>query len=323
MSSELHKNAAASNMEAFSDEIEPNSLGHNIATLAIIIIPFIGLLIAVWLSWQSWVFATDIALAVVLYVFTGMGVTVGFHRLLTHRSFQTYNWIRGLLTIAGSMAIEGKPTSWVADHRRHHAHADEPGDPHSPHVGYEQSGLKGTLKGFWHAHIGWLLTVGSAKEERFVPDLLKDETVMRVSRKFFSVYLPLSFILPAVAGFVLTGFRWQGALTGFVWGGLVRMLVTHHVTWSVNSVCHMFGSRPFRTPDKSTNNWLFALPTFGEGWHHNHHAFPTSAFHGLKRWQKALDPSGWAIWWMEKLGLAWDVKRVTDEQMAKKLAPTS
>lgn len=319
MSSELHTHNA-SESEAFTNEVEPNSLGHNIATLAIVIIPFIGLLIAVWLAWQSWVFTTDIVLAVTLYVFTGFGVTIGFHRLLTHRSFSTHSWLRGLFTVAGSMAIEGKPTSWVADHRRHHTHADQPGDPHSPHVGFENQGILGILKGLWHAHIGWLISEGAAKEERFVPDLLKDKTVMSVSSRFFSLYLPLSLVLPAVAGFFLTGLSWKGAVTGFIWGGLVRIFVTHHITWSVNSICHMIGRRPFETDDKSTNNWLLALPTFGEAWHHNHHAFPTSAFHGLRSWQRALDPSGWVIWWMEKLGLAWDVKRVSEEQMAKKLA---
>ena len=323
MSSELHKNADASTTEDFANEIEPNSFGHTIATLAVIILPFLGVIAAIILTWNHWFFATDLILLFVLYMFTGFGITVGFHRLLTHRSFETYDWIRSLFTIAGSMAIEGKPTSWVADHRRHHTHSDQPGDPHSPHVGYDGSGVVGALKGFWHAQVGWLITEGGAKPERFVPDMLKDKAVMRVDKYFFRFYLPLSLALPAVAGFFLTGMSWKGALTGFVWGGLVRIFLLHHVTWSVNSICHMIGTRKWETTDQSRNNWLLAVPTLGEAWHHNHHAFPTSAFHGLAGWQKALDPSGWVVWTLEKTGFAWNVKRVTKEQKQKKLATAS
>lgn len=319
MSSELHRNADTSIGEDFADEIEPNSLGHTIATLAIIILPFLGVMIAIVLTWNHWFFMTDLLLFLTLYIFTGLGITVGFHRLLTHRSFETHDWVRRLFTIAGSMAIEGKPTSWVADHRRHHTHSDQPGDPHSPHVGYDGSGLVGVLKGFWHAQVGWLITEGGAKPERFVPDMLRDKAVMGVDKYFFRFYLPLSFALPAVAGFFLTGMSWKGALTGFVWGGLVRIFLLHHATWSINSICHMFGRREYETTDKSTNFWPLALVTFGEAWHHNHHAFPTSAFHGLTWKQKVLDPSGWVVWWMEKLGLAKNVKRISQEKRSVKL----
>ena len=318
MSSELHKNAEASSEEDFANEIEPNSFGHTIATLLVIVIPFLGVIAAVILTWHDWFFMTDLFLLAALYAFTGFGITVGFHRLLTHRSFETYDWVRRFFTIAGSMAIEGTPTSWVADHRRHHTHSDQPGDPHSPYVGYEDSGFVTALKGFWHAQVGWLITEGGAKPERFVPDMLKDKAVMGVDKYFFKFYLPLSFGLPAVAGYLLTGLSWKGALTGFVWGGLVRIFLLHHVTWSVNSICHMFGTRDWKTTDQSRNNWLLALPTLGEAWHHNHHAFPTAAFHGLKRWQKALDPSGWVVKLLEITGLAWNVKRVTQEQMDNK-----
>ena len=324
MSSELHQvDANSSEGLQLSEEVTPNSFGHTIATLAVITIPFFGVIVAMVLLWQEWFFATDLVLGFVLYVFTGLGVTVGYHRLLTHRSFETGPRTRRFWTIAGSCAIEGTPTSWVADHRRHHRHADDLGDPHSPHVGYEGGGFMNALRGAWHAHIGWLVTEGSAKNEMFVPDLLKDDVVMGVDKNFFRLYLPLSFVVfPAFAGFLLSGLHWQGAVTGFVWAGLVRIFITHHVTWSVNSICHMFGRRPFETEDRSTNNWLFALPTFGEAWHHNHHAFPTSAFHGLTKAQKMLDPSGWVVWWMEKFGLAKNVKRISQEKQAAKLRIT-
>ena len=319
MSDKLHQGNDASSSEGLSlaEETTPNSLAHTVATLAVIIIPFLGVIAAMILLWQEWFFFTDIVLGFVLYVFTALGVTVGFHRLLTHRSFDTGPFIRRLLTIAGSCAVEGTPTSWVADHRRHHRHSDEPGDPYSPNLD-EGDGLMSALQGAWHAHVGWLITMGSAKEDVFTPDLLEDDVVMSVDRNFFRLYLPLSFGFPAFAGFLLTGLRWQGLVTGFVWAGLVRIFLTHHITWSVNSICHMFGRRPFESGDLSTNNWLLAIPTMGEAWHHNHHTFPTSAFHGLTPKERMFDPSGWVIWTMEKLDLAWNVKRINPEKMDAK-----
>lgn len=301
-------------------ELEPTSRAHHIGTLAVITLPFVAFLIAIVLLWETtFVGASDLVLLVAMHVVAGLGITVGFHRLLTHRSFETKPWVRGLLTAAGSLAIEGRPSHWVADHRRHHAYADVEGDPHSPHVGYghEGPGFWNAVRGAWHAHIGWFLSDGQTPASRFAPDLLKDRVVMSIDRQF-PWFVLLALVIPGALGFVLTGGSWVGALTGAFWGGAVRIFVTHHVTWSVNSICHMFGRRPFATGDKSTNNWVLALPTLGEAWHHNHHAFPTSAFHGLRRWQKALDPSGWVVWSLEKTGLAWNVRRVSEAQMAAK-----
>lgn len=297
-------------------DLEPTTFAHKVGTMLVITLPFAGFLIAVVALWQKAVGPLDLTLLFAMHVIAGLGITVGFHRLLTHRSFETKAWMRGMLTAAGSLAIEGRPTHWVADHRRHHAYSDVEGDPHSPHVGFG-GGFRGALRGAWHAHVGWLLDPGQTPAKRFAPDLLKDRVVMAVDRRF-PWFIVLAVALPGVLGFALTGGSWWGALTGAFWGGGVRIFMTHHITWSVNSICHMFGRRPFESRDKSTNNWLLAIPTFGEAWHHNHHAFPTSAFHGLRRWQKALDPSGWFVWTLEKTGLAWNVKRVSEAQMAAK-----
>lgn len=299
-------------------ELEQTSRAHMIGTLAVIVLPFVAFVVAIGLLWQTRaVGAVDIGLLVAMHVVAGFGITVGFHRMLTHRSFEAKPWLRGTLTAFGSLAIEGRPTHWVADHRRHHAYSDEEGDPHSPHVGHGD-GFWGTLKGAWHAHIGWFLHGGQTSTARFAPDLLKDRAVMAVDRRF-GWFVLLALAIPGALGFLLTGGSWWGALTGMFWGGAVRIFITHHVTWSVNSICHMFGRRPFGINDMSTNNWLLAIPTLGESWHHNHHAFPTSAFHGLKRWQKALDPSGWVVLALEKTGLIWNVRRVSEAQMAAKL----
>lgn len=297
-------------------ELEPTGRAHLIGTLLVITLPFVAFAAAVVLLWETAVRPHDLGLLVLMHVIAGIGITVGFHRLLTHRSFETKPWVRGLLTAAGSLAIEGRPTHWVADHRRHHAYSDVEGDPHSPHVGHGE-GFWSAVKGAWHAHVGWLLDEGQTPAKRFAPDLLKDRVVMAIDRRF-GWFIVLALAIPGVLGFAITGGSWWGAVTGAFWGGGVRIFITHHVTWSVNSICHMFGRRPFKTKDRSTNNWLLALPTLGEAWHHNHHAFPTSAFHGLRRWQKALDPSGWVVWTLEKTGLAWNVKRVSPEQMAAK-----
>lgn len=287
-----------------------------IATLLTVVVPFAALFVAVYLLWNEAVSWLDLALMALMHVIATMGVTVGFHRLLTHRSFQTYPAVRGTLAALGSLAIEGRPTHWVADHRKHHAYADEEGDPHSPHAGRDP-GVFGAVKAALHAHVGWLFRDTNTPLERFVPDLLRDRTVMAIDRKF-GLFAVLAFAIPFALGFLLGGFELTAGLSALFWAGLVRVGLTHHITWSVNSICHMFGRRPFDISDQSTNNWVLALPTMGEAWHHNHHAFPTSAFHGLKRWQFALDPSGWVIWALERLHLAWDVKRVSGDQIAAK-----
>ena len=284
-----------------------------VALLVLTIGPFAGFVAAIAILWGRGIGVVDLALLVAFYVLSGLGVTVGYHRLLTHRSFRAPRPVRALFAVAGSLAIEGSVISWVAAHRRHHAFADVEGDPHSPHLG-EEEGVVGMLKGLWHAHVGWLFDEEKTSIDRWAPDLLKDPVMTRIDR-LFPALAAVSLVLPAVAGFAFTGTLW-GAVTAFLWGGLARVFLLHHMTWSVNSICHYFGKRPFETTDLSTNNWPLALLSFGESWHNNHHAFPTSAIHGLGRWQ--IDPSGFVIRALERFGLARDVKRVTREQVAGK-----
>ena len=252
-----------------------------------------------------------------MYVLTGLGVTVGFHRLLTHRSFKAGRCVRGTLAILGSAAIEGPAISWVADHRKHHKFSDVPGDPHSPHVDHGV-GWMGALRGLLHAHVGWLFRHDQrGARARYAPDLLADPTVRFVDR---------TFVLWVVAGLALAfglgvaiGGTLRSGLTGLLWGGAMRILVLHHVTYSINSICHVFGRRSFETGDESRNVFWLALPSFGESWHNNHHAFPTSATHGLGRWQ--LDPAAMVIRGLEATGLAWDVVRVSPERQESKASP--
>jgi stearoyl-CoA desaturase (delta-9 desaturase) len=254
----------------------------------------------------------DLALFAAMYVITGFGVTIGFHRLLTHRAFQTYSWLERTFAVCGSMAVEGSVLDWVADHRKHHAHSDHEGDPHSPHVGHGSG-----MRGLWYAHMGWLLeTQGQADWKRYAAELYEDPAMRRIGRRFPLLVL-LSLLIPTVLGFVLHGFTLAGAARGLIWGGLVRIFLVHHVTWSVNSVCHFFGRRRFETDDQSTNVAWLALFSFGEAWHHNHHAFPRSAYHGLRWWE--FDLSGVIISAMARVGLAWNVIRIAPERQRQKL----
>jgi stearoyl-CoA desaturase (delta-9 desaturase) len=242
---------------------------------------------------------------------TGLGVTVGFHRLLTHRSFQTYPWLERTFAVLGSLSVQGSVLDWVADHRKHHAYTDMEGDPHSPHVGQG-----GGLRGLWHAHTGWLLeTQGQADWKQFATELYEDRHMRRIGRRF-PLLVVASLAVPTLAGFVLSGFTLGGALGGYVWGGLVRIFLVHHVTWSVNSICHFFGRRRFDIDDRSTNVAWLSVVSLGESWHHNHHAFPRSAHHGLRRWE--IDPSGLFISALERVGLAWNVIRIAPERQLQK-----
>lgn len=282
--------------------------------LGAVVVPFVATVGAVVLLWNSWVGWGDVAIAAAMYLMTAIGITVGFHRLLTHRSFQTAKPVEYLFAVLGSMAVQGPVIAWVADHRKHHAHTDEEGDPHSPHVGHGE-GVRGVLAGLWHAHTGWLLsTQGTADWKRYAADLYEDAGMRRINRRFASLVLA-GLALPALAGYLVTGTP-AGAATGLLWGGLVRVFLVHHITWSVNSVCHFLGSRRFDTDDRSTNVFWLALPSLGESWHHNHHAFPRSAAHGLKRWE--LDPSALIIAAMEKAGLARNVVRIPPERQAER-----
>ncbi len=292
------------------------SRAEKIANLGAVVVPFVATLAAVVLLWNSLVSPADLAIAAVMYLLTAIGITVGFHRLLTHRAFQTSKPLEYAFAVFGSMAVQGPVISWVADHRKHHAHTDKEGDPHSPHVGHGD-GVRGVLAGLWHAHSGWLMsTQGRADWKRYAPDLYEDRGMRLIGRRFVWLVV-LSLAIPALAGYIVSG-TLVGAATGLLWGGLVRIFFVHHITWSVNSVCHFLGTRRFETDDESTNVFWLALPSLGESWHHNHHAFPRSAVHGLKRWE--LDPSALVIGAMEKVGLAWNVVRISPERQAQRAA---
>jgi stearoyl-CoA desaturase (delta-9 desaturase) len=299
-------------------DIQPteNETRDRIITGLVTLIPFVAIGVAGWQVWDQALHWRDVILFLGMYVLTGLGITVGFHRHLTHRSFKTHPWLRGLLGVFGSAAIEGPVISWVADHRKHHAFSDEIGDPHSPHVEHG-GGLRGELRGLFHAHMGWLfIHTQRGNKERFAPDLLDDPTISWVDRTFLH-WAVLGLLIPFALGWILGGTLVAG-LTGLLWGGLVRVFVLHHFTYSINSLCHVFGRRDYETSDESRNLALIALPTFGEAWHNNHHAFPTSAVHGLRRWQ--IDVSALVIVALERAGLVWDVVRPGSDRMAAKAA---
>jgi stearoyl-CoA desaturase (delta-9 desaturase) len=296
------------------DDVQPvaNETLHRTLTGAITVIPFVGLGVAAWQAWNDLLHWHDLVVFAIVYALTGLGVTVGFHRHFTHRSFKAHSVVRATLAALGSAAIEGPVISWVADHRKHHAFSDEEGDPHSPHVGHG-GGVGGALRGLFHAHMGWLfIHTQRGSKERYARDLMADPVVRFVDRTFV-VWALGGLGLAFVLGWVLGGTLSAG-LTGLLWGGAVRMLVVHHVTYSINSLCHVFGRQPFETGDESRNLAWLAPFTFGEAWHNNHHAFPTSAVHGLRRGQ--VDFSAVVIGVLERLGLVWDVVRVPPERMA-------
>jgi stearoyl-CoA desaturase (delta-9 desaturase) len=273
-----------------------------IALYAFVVIPFVALLAvvpAVWGWGMSW---TDVALFGVFYVLTGLGITVGYHRHFTHGSFRANRPLRIALAIAGCMAVQGPVVQWVADHRRHHAFSDREGDPHSPWRYGDD--LRALTKGMFHAHVGWLFDRRQTNPARYAPDLLKDPAIRRTSGLFI-LWVALGLAVPTLLGGLITG-TWAGAWTAFFWAGLVRIALLHHVTWSINSICHTVGARPFTARDRSTNFWPLAIVSFGESWHNLHHADPTCARHGVLRGQ--LDISARVIWVFEKLGWARDVK---------------
>jgi stearoyl-CoA desaturase (delta-9 desaturase) len=303
------------------DDIEPviHETRDRIITGTVSVVPFLALGVVAWQVWASLLHWSDIAVFAILYLVTAGGVTVGFHRLFTHRSFATTRVLRGVFAALGSAAIEGPVISWVADHRKHHAFSDQPGDPHSPHVDHG-GGWRGALRGLGHAHMGWLfIHTQRGARKRYAPDLVADPVVSWVDRTFVlwvAAGLGAAFGLGWLIGGTLTA-----ALTGLLWGGAVRILVVHHVTFSINSLCHFFGRRRFETRDESRNlAWLSVL-SLGESWHNNHHAFPTSAMHGM-RWYE-FDVSALVIRGLERVGLAWDVVRIDPVRQQRKLATES
>jgi stearoyl-CoA desaturase (delta-9 desaturase) len=289
----------------------PQSKAAIAALWVFVVAPLAAVVPVAWVWGMS---ALDVTMAITAYVVTGFGVTAGFHRYFTHGSFKSGRALRIAFALAGSLAIEGSPTQWVADHRRHHAFADREGDPHSPwRYGTSVAAL---LRGLFHAHLGWMFSRETSNRARFAPDLLADRDLRVIDRLFLPLVV-VSLFTPALIGGLVTA-SWTGALTGFFWAGLVRMALLHHVTWSVNSICHVVGERPFTSKDKATNFWPLAILSFGESWHNSHHADPTGARHGVLRGQ--LDPSARLIWLFEKLRWARDVRWPDRGRLAAKRA---
>jgi stearoyl-CoA desaturase (Delta-9 desaturase) len=299
-----------------ADDVQPvaNETRDRIITGTATALPFVALLVVGWQLWNDALRWSDLVVFFICYSLTGFGVTIGFHRHLTHRAFKAKRWLRGTLAILGSAAIEGPVISWVADHRKHHAFADVEGDPHSPHVDHGH-GLRGALRGLWHAHVGWLfIHTQRGNKRRYAPDLINDPLIRFIDRTFV-LWVTLGLLTPFFLGWLIGG-TIETALTGLLWGGAVRMLVVHHVTFSINSLCHFFGRKDYDTGDESRNLAWLAPFTFGEAWHNNHHAFPTSYAHGMRRWQ--FDPSRIVINLLERAGLVWDVVRISPERQSRK-----
>ncbi|WP_120322483.1 acyl-CoA desaturase [Catellatospora citrea] len=292
----------------------PQTRAGHIAIWIFVATPFVGLLAAVPIAWGWGLSGVDLTLAITTYLISGFGIAAGYHRHLTHGSFKARRGLRIALAVAGSLAVEGSPTQWVANHRRHHAFSDREGDPHSPWR-YGTS-VTAVLKGLFHAHVGWMFRREVSNRARFAPDLVADRDI-RVVDRLFGPLAAVSLLSPAVIGGLVTG-TWAGALSAFFWAGLVRMAVLHHVTWSVNSICHVVGERPFVSKDRATNFWPLAILSFGESWHNSHHADPTGARHGVLRGQ--IDPAARLIWIFEKLRLARDVRWPVAERLDAKRA---
>ena len=298
--------------------LSPVEVRLRIVNLVAVILPFVGLIAAIALCWGTAFDWLQFWILVVMTYATSVGITVGYHRLFTHRSFKTTRPVRYLLGALGSMAVQGAVIEWCGAHRKHHQHSDDEHDPHSPHShegGSWGAGLFATMRGFYHSHVGWLFRERLKGMGRYTPDLRADPVLCAVNTHFYRLAL-LGLVIPTVVGGVLS-MSLYGALLGLLWGGFVRIFLVHHITWSVNSVCHLWGTRPFDTGDHSRNNPIIGVLTLGEGWHNNHHAFPASARHGLRWWQ--FDPSYLLIRAMKLVGLAWDVRTPSAARIEAKL----
>jgi stearoyl-CoA desaturase (Delta-9 desaturase) len=291
-----------------------------VVTMIAVVVPPLGILLAMGFLWGIAFHWVDVVLFAVLYVVCAFGTTIGFHRFFTHRGFEARAPVKAALAILGCMTMQGPVTQWVTDHRKHHALSDKPGDPHSPHVGHGD-GAWGAMRGFVHAHVGWMFSNMGMEQGREYGRDLYDDRLIRTIDRLYLLWVFLTLGIPFAIGYAIGG-TWQAGVEGLVWGGLIRIFAYQHATFSVNSICHMFGRQDYRSRDEARNNWVVALLVFGEGWHNNHHAFPVSARHGLRRWQ--LDMSWWVIRGLEKLRLVWDVK-VPDraQQERRRLEPQS
>jgi len=304
--------SSAGGKKPLTDEVKPG--WEQIALYLFVIVPFLAVLAAIPVAWGWGLTWQDVVITGVFYLVSGLGITVGFHRYFTHGSFKARRPLRIALALAGTLAIEGPVIRWVADHRRHHAFSDKEGDPHSPwRYG---TNFRALAKGFGYAHMGWLFDVEQTNQDRFAPDLLADADLKRINRAFPYI-VAFSLLGPAAIG-GLWSMSLTGALTAFFWASLVRISVLHHVTWSINSVCHTIGERPFAVRDQSRNFWPLAIISFGESWHNLHHADPTSARHGVLRGQ--LDPSARVIRWFEQLGWAAEARWPSRERIDSKRA---
>lgn len=280
----------------------------------ILVVPLLGTIAAVFMAVTGGIDRVSIGTFGVMYLITMFGITMGFHRLFTHCAYRTSNVVRAILAIAGSMAAQGPLIYWVSNHRRHHQFSDQPGDTHSPYFNKEGESLSGIRK-FWYAHVGWTFDHDTTNNAVFSKDLLHDPFIMKINNYYF-LWVFLGLALPTLAGGLITG-TWMGLWSGFLWGGCVRLFLIYHVTSSINSITHLFGQRPFKTKEYSTNNVWLALPTGGEAWHNNHHAFPHSAIFGLRWWQ--IDLGGLGVCLLEALGFVWQVKRPTAGMIQAKL----
>lgn len=282
-------------------------------TLVFTVIPLAAVVFAMVRLWGTGITGLDLTLFIVFYFTAGTGISVGFHRLFTHRAFRAVRPLRIALAYAGQLAMQGGVIDWCATHRRHHAFADEYGDPHSPHLA-TAPGVRGVLSGLWFAHMGWLFDANKTQDAEWAPDLVEDPDMVRINRRFFHTSIA-TFFLPPVIAFALT-FSFSAALSAFLWASLVRIFLLHHVTWSINSVCHFYGKEAYQARDESKNVWPLSPISFGESWHNNHHAFPWSARLGLRPWQ--IDTGWYAIRLFQALRLIRDVKVPSRKQMEAK-----
>jgi stearoyl-CoA desaturase (delta-9 desaturase) len=295
------------------DPLQPNHLGMRITIGFFVVIPLVAVLLAIPVAWGGWLSWVDIGLVLLMWTITALGITVGYHRYFTHGSFKASRPVKIALAVMGSLALEGSLDQWVADHRKHHKFSDEVGDPHSPwRFGTSR---RAVARGLYYAHVGWLLDAENTSIDRYAPDIAADPDLRRISR-YFPLAITTTLLLPALLGGLIT-WSWMGALTAFFWAGLVRVALVHHVTWSINSICHVFGTRPFKSRDRSSNVAWLAIPSFGESWHNLHHVDPTSARHGVLRGQ--VDLSAEFIRGLEKVGLAHDVRWPKPERIAARL----